>query len=144
MTTSRFGELEYDPDQEIHFPEGLPAFESETRFVPVEIPGTAPVVFLQSLNRPDLTFVTLPALSVAPDYSLAMIPEDLEILGLPPERQPGLGKEVLCLAIVTIGGQQPPSVNLMAPVVIHIGTRRAVQAIQPESPWSHQHQVPLD
>ena len=47
------------------FPEGLPGFERERRFLPLEMPDQHPLVFLQSAATPALCFVTLPVLAVS-------------------------------------------------------------------------------
>ena len=139
VTTTCFGQLSYHPEQVIHFPAGLPAFEEETAFLPIERPATAPVIFLQSLSRPDLAFITLPILLADPDYRLDLAPADLEALGLPTDRQPEIGADVLCLAIVTVPESRIATANLMAPIVMNVATRRAFQAIQTDAGYSHQH-----
>jgi flagellar assembly factor FliW len=80
----------------------------------------------------------MPVLSIDREYHLEMSEEDLKSLGLATKRQPRIGEEVACLAVLTIqeGG---PTANLLAPIVIHIGTLKALQAIASESGYSHQH-----
>jgi flagellar assembly factor FliW len=141
VASTQFGVLFYLPEQVIHFPGGLPAFESETRFLPVENAATAPVVFLQSLSDPDLAFITLPAQVIEAGYGLTMSPEDMAALELAPGSQPEIGGDVLCLAIVTIVAEGEPTANLMAPVVINLRTRQALQAIRPDREYSHQHPI---
>lgn len=139
IQSPHFGTIDYREEGVLHFPEGLPAFENETRFVVVEPEGTAPVVFLQSLNNLDLTFMTLPASLVEPAYRLDLAVEDLTALGLDPTRQPEEGREVLTLAIVTVDENRVATANLMAPVVVHLGTRRAFQCVLPWSGYAAQH-----
>lgn len=139
--SSQFGMVEYAEEAALEFPFGLFAFEDDTRFVVLEPEATAPVTYLQSLLRPDLCFITLPVLAIDPGYRLRMSAEDLRALGLPEDRQPELNREVVCLSIVTIPADKRPTANLLAPVVIHRGTRRALQAIQMDSGYSHQHSL---
>jgi flagellar assembly factor FliW len=73
------------------------------------------------------------------DYQLCMPPEDLASLEIDTGRQPEIGKEVLCLAIVSLQEDRLPTVNLLSPLVINLRTRRGIQAIQPDSGHSHQH-----
>ena len=40
--TKDFGVVDYDESAIVHFPAGLPAFESETRFLLIEQAETAP------------------------------------------------------------------------------------------------------
>lgn len=141
--TRHFGAIEYQPDAVCEFPAGLPGFEDEREFLPLELPRTRPIVFLQSLRRPELCFITLPVQTIEPAYRLLMSAEDLRLLGLPEDRQPELGREVLCLAIVAVAEGQAPTANLLAPVVINLANRRAVQAIQSDSGYSHRHPLPV-
>jgi flagellar assembly factor FliW len=131
--TVRFGSISYEEEAVIEFPAGLPAFEEERRFVLIEPPATAPVVFLQSLSRPDLSFITLPAQTIDSDYALCGATEDLKLIGLE------AGADAVCLAIVTVPEDGAATANLLAPVVINPRTRRAVQVIQIDSGYSHQH-----
>ena len=143
FNTEHFGILRYDAGQIIHFPAGLPAFDNERGFLPIEDPSKAPVVFLQSLSQPGLVFITLPVLAIDPTYQLMMAEDDIEALDLPVADQPKIGAEVLCLAIVTIFEDYPPTANLMAPIVVNLATKNALQAIQTESGYSHQHLLPV-
>ncbi len=142
LATSNFGQIEYQEDSVIHFPEGIPAFESERKFLLVHRPESAPVVFLQSLARPDLVFITLPVTAVEPEYRLCLGRHDCGVLGLEESGQP-LPDATLCLAVVTIPEAETPTVNLLAPVVIHVSKNLGLQVIQADSGYSHQHPLPL-
>jgi flagellar assembly factor FliW len=139
FATKNFGIVDYELDAVIEFPAGLPGFEQETRFVALEQPATKPLVFLQSLSRPDLCFITMPVRAADPLYRLSVTPEDLRYLELPVSRQPEIGTEVLCLAIISVAEGRSPTANLLAPLVVNLRSRRAVQAIAHESGYSHQH-----
>ncbi|MGB9605535.1 MAG: flagellar assembly protein FliW [Bryobacteraceae bacterium] len=141
--TRHFGLIEYGWEAVFHFPAGLPGFEDEHEFVALEQAHVRPIVFLQSLRRPDLCFITLPVQTIEPGYRLSLSAEELRLLELPAERQPELGREVLCLAIVAVAEGQPPTANLLAPVVINLANRRAVQAIMSDSGYSHRHPLPV-
>jgi flagellar assembly factor FliW len=139
IDTAHFGPLDCSEDSVIEFPAGLPAFEDQTRFVLVEQPESAPLVFIQSLARPDLVFPALPVQVISPDYRLEMPAEDRALLGFAEQSPPPLpGRDLLCLAIVTAPAGAPPTANLLAPVVINLTTRRAVQVIQADAAYSHQ------
>jgi len=141
--TRDFGQLEYDAHAVLEFPVGLPGFEDETRFALVERPAAAPLVFLQSLSRADLCFVAAPLSTVDPCYELGITREDLARLELDGERQPHEPDEVICLAILTAPERGALTANLLAPVVINVRTRRAVQAVRADSRYSHQHGLTL-
>jgi flagellar assembly factor FliW len=106
--------------------------------VAVRFEESDPLIFLQSVEDPGLCFITLPVLAVDPQYHLRVSSEDLGHLGMPAARQPQIGKDVLCLAVLSIR-ESGPTANLLAPVVINLRNRKAVQAVAPESDYSHQH-----
>lgn len=130
--TAHFGPVDYTADSVLDFPDGLPAFETERRFLLIQRESAAPVVFLQSLHSAALVFLALPVRIVDPGYAGRIAPEDLERLGLPDGRQPEEGREVLTLALVTVGEEGAATANLMAPVVVNLATRQALQSIQPD------------
>jgi len=133
-----FGVVTYAEESVIEFPLGLPGFENENRFVPIEQPVNKPLVFLQSLDRPEVCFPTLPMQAVFPDYQLSLSAEDLSVLGFAGDRQPAAGRDVLCLTIIALAEDRPPAVNLLSPVVVNWENRRAVQSIQADSGYSHE------
>jgi len=141
--TRYFGPVEYDEESVLVFPDGIPAFEQERRFVAIRQPLNEPLVFLQSLARADLCFVALPVHSICAGYRLQMAPEDLQALGLPPDRQPAIGREVLCLSLLAVEENAPPTANLLAPIVVNLRTQCARQAIQTGSAYSHREELPL-
>ena len=133
LSTTRFGDLNVDETQSMEFPEGLPGFEDCRRFVPFEHAECAGLMFLQSMERPDLCFLTLPVRSLRPDYWLLLTPEDSELLGLPAGRPPRIGTEVAAMAILSVREGQPPTANLLSPIVVRVATGRAVQAVRPDN-----------
>jgi flagellar assembly factor FliW len=132
FVTAHFGPIAVDESSSIEFPEGLPGFEERRRFVPLQNPQQSGLIFLQSLECAGLCFLALPVQSVRPDYALVLRPEDQETLGLPAEGTPVIGRDVVALALLSLVEGEPPTANLRAPVVIHMETRVAVQAIRPD------------
>ncbi len=145
IVTAYFGELDYTEGTVFHFPNGLPGFEQEQAFLFLKRPHTEPLLFLQSLSNPRLCFILLPILVVDPTYSVKLDAEDLDALHLPPGRQPKIGEDILCAAIVTSGRGAPegPTANLMAPVVVNLKEQIGVQVIHGGSPYSHRHPIPV-
>lgn len=137
VKTRHFGAIGCDESAILLFPDGLPAFEQAKRFVLIERPATSPAVFLQSVDDAGLCFAALPLLAVDPEYQLAIAQEDLRTVGLDETRQPSIGTEAGCFAILTAPEGGPVTANLMAPVVVNLSTRRCVQAIRLDSAYSH-------
>jgi flagellar assembly factor FliW len=138
METKNFGTITFEPDSELEFPAGLPGFDSRRLFVAVRFVESDPIIYLQSLEDPDLCFITMPILAVDPLYKLRVKGEDLGQLGLTAARQPRIGDDVLCLTVLSLH-ETGPTANLLAPIVVNLRNRRAVQAVAPESEYSHQH-----
>ncbi|MGA1995010.1 MAG: flagellar assembly protein FliW [Bryobacteraceae bacterium] len=143
IQTKCFGEMSYSQDAVFEFPNGLPGFEDERLFVFLSQPATHPLMFMQSLAQASVCFVLLPILAVDPNYQLSLPPEDLEALRLPAGRQPRIGTEVLCAAMVCTGGENRPhpTVNLLSPIVLNLRERIGIQAIQTLSGYSHRHSL---
>jgi len=138
LETKYFGRICYEPESSIEFPRGLPGFDDRRCFVALSFEDSAPLVYLQSVEDRGLCFIALPLLAADPQYRLAVSAEDLGLVGLDPSRQPKIGEDVLCLAVISIR-ENGPTANLLAPVVINLGNRKAVQAVAENSDYSHQH-----
>ena len=143
ISTAYFGELDYLDSAVFRFPCGLPGFESERAFLFLQKPQTEPLMFLQSIHNPTLCFVLLPILVADPKYRVNLDAEDLAMLHLAPGRQPRIGEEILCAAILRAGesDQENPTANLLAPIVVNIKEQIGVQAIQADSAYSHRHPI---
>jgi flagellar assembly factor FliW len=130
VQTQQFGPLNYDPSAEIEFPQGLPGFEHEHRFVVLEPSTLAPVVFLQSASTPSLCFTALPVAAIDPAYDLSLNAEDHALLGA--------GSSVpLALLSANEGGKL--TANLLAPVVVNLTRRIAAQIVRWDTKYSHSH-----
>ncbi len=137
--TRHFGVIQYQEDSVFDFPAGLPGFEDQRQFLLLERPDTRPLVFVQSLSAAGLCFITVPVGWRNPTTSCVCRRKTWRLWGIDTGRQPEIGKEVLCLAIVSLQEDRPPTVNLLSPLVINIRTRRGIQTIQADSGYSHQH-----
>jgi flagellar assembly factor FliW len=139
LLTRYFGSIEYGVDDVIQVPSGLASFEDESQFLMLKPSSSAPLVFLQSLRVPSLCFLALPMQGIDPNYKLNITCEDLEALGLQTDRQPRIGEEIDCFAVIVVAENGPITANLLAPVIINPANRRGVQAIRIDSIYSHQH-----
>jgi flagellar assembly factor FliW len=140
IRTKCFQEIDYTDSSAFHFPCGLPGFEHERAFVFLNRPDSHPLLFMQSILTPELCFILLPVFVVAPQYQLVLDEDALADLQLPPTDQPKIGADILCAAIVCAkGNQEPPTVNLLAPVIVNLRDRIGMQVIQTQSGYSHRH-----
>lgn len=132
VATTHFGNLDVNDDAVIEFPAGLPGFEKFRRFLLLNKPDEPALSFMQSLESPELCFLAVPVRLLRPEYELAIEDEDRVLIGLEPGALAEIGGNVLALAIVSVSERDEPTANLLSPVVIHIESRRAVQAIRPD------------
>jgi flagellar assembly factor FliW len=136
--TKNFGIVSYESGSVMEFPLGLPGFDQLRSFLALQFADSQPLVFLQSLEEHGLCFVTLPVLAADPDYRLQVSREDRELVGLPLTSALHIGRDVLCLAVLSLQ-TSGPTANLLAPIVVNIANLKGVQAIATESGYSLQH-----
>ena len=127
------------PTAAIEFPHGLPGFESEREFVLAEPPSQSPLLFLQSVRTPALSFLAIPVQTVEPDYELQLNPDDITALGLDPDDLTAVAANLLALALLTVPENAPVTANLLAPVVVNLARSVAVQSVRLDRRYSHCH-----
>lgn len=125
----------------LDLPLGLPGFESSRKFALQRPPSSAPLACLQSLDSPDLCFLVVSVDALVENYSLVASPEDLRTLMLSPDCQVEAQDGFLCLAILTAPQDGPLTANLLAPVVVNLAEKIAVQAVRADNVYSHRHEV---
>src|SRR5580700_4753131 len=103
ILTKFFGECDCESTALFSFPTGLPGFEDQTAFFFLTIPGSEPMFFLQSASMRDLCFILLPVLVVDSHYRLELTIEELSELQFSRVREPVIGPDVLCAAIISSG-----------------------------------------
>jgi len=141
IETKYFGVIEFEESSVFHFRRGLPGFEEEKCFVPMEAPGYSPLVFLQSVAQKELCFLASAVQVVHPDYHLSVTAEDLAAIGLDDGRKIQIGRDVLALTLLCVRDGSPVTANLMAPIVVNLHTRDALQAVRHDSLYSHEYPV---
>ncbi|HET9732172.1 MAG TPA: flagellar assembly protein FliW [Acidimicrobiales bacterium] len=105
----------------VEFPDGLPGFPEARRFSLESLEeGLAPFCAMRSLDVPGLQFIVVPPGGIFADYVIDVPEDDVERLGLT------TSDDALVLVIVTVA--QPPTANLLGPVVVnrHTGWARQV------------------
>jgi flagellar assembly factor FliW len=135
------GVIDFEPEQVLEVPSGLFGFPEEREFLLLEIPSRRPMVFVQSTRTADLCFITLPVQVIDQNYRLVLSGPEAYIMqwrGQASELQ--MGKDLLCLALLTIGDNRPVTANLLAPLVIDITHHKATQILV-SGTYSHQHPI---
>ena len=137
VNTLRFGEIEIDEEKNVHFEDGIPAFEEEHEFVIIPYDDESPYVFLQSLATPDLAFLMTMPFVFFPEYEFELDDESQAKLGI--EKQ----EEMLIYSLLTIPGGKVSDMtaNLMAPVVINTTNMQARQIVLDKSRYTTKHRL---
>lgn len=128
-----FGPLSIQPDAFITFPDGLPGFAGEQRFI--LLPAAPEGVFwLQSVEDGSVAFLMVDPFPVFPGYSVEL-PDDDAATDPPP----------LVLSIVTLPREDDDSctANLQAPVLLDLGQRVGRQVILADSGYGARHAFDL-
>jgi flagellar assembly factor FliW len=131
------GPLEYQTEDLIDFPLGLPSFEALHRFLLAQRPDFAPFLFLVSVDRPAVRFVCLAASALDPNYGFEVLPDEEGHGVIPPGPYLARATAPMILAVVTVHRDCPSTANLLAPLVIDAERRVGVQLILGGSAYSH-------
>ncbi|GIJ50843.1 flagellar assembly factor FliW [Virgisporangium aliadipatigenens] len=108
----------------IEFVAPLAGFPAERKFVLVRLDDAGVLFALTSVDDPELRFLVVPPAPFFPDYTPEIDDEALRALGVHDD------KHLLTLLVVTAGETAHASTaNLMAPIVLHEESRRAVQLV---------------
>lgn len=127
---TRFGEVEYDPDNLLHFPAGLIGLPNLRHFIVMPNKKEGPLFWIQSIDDPDIAFVLTDPTNFFLDYQLA--PEESERNNLKIDED----DEFFILSVVTVPQDQKLTLNLAAPILFAPKTNRAMQVILENSPYS--------
>lgn len=115
----------------LEFVAGLPGFPASRRFK-VEDLGERlrPFCRIRSLTEPSIAFTVVPPGVLFPQYSVKIDEEHVSQLQL------DSADDVITLVIVTTPpSPQPPTANLLGPIVVNRHTRSAAQVVQHHSSY---------
>ncbi len=133
---TRFGEIEYDPNNTIHFPEGLIGFEGLRDFIVMPNKKEGPLFWIQSIEDPDIALVLTDPTNFFIDYNIT--PETAELQKL----HATADQEFFVLCVVTVPPSKKITLNLAAPIFFNPDTNRAVQVILENSPFDTRTPLP--
>lgn len=131
-----FKDLVYSKDDIVSFPSGIPGFEKTREFVIVSIPEYTPFEWLVCTDGSHLRFAIINPLLFAPEYSPAMVKEQLEDLEI---EKPD---DILLYTVVTIRENPLESTaNLVGPLIINRAKRLGKQIIIEDDRYSTQEPI---
>lgn len=137
VTTSRFGEVTFAESDVFEFPWGLPGFADQHRFLALSLAEQPSFVWLQSVDDPKLALPAADPWQIFPDYEPHMPAYATEAL----ELRSAEDFTILCVVVVTKEAADM-TMNLMAPIIVNLKTRRARQVMLENSPYSVRAPIP--
>jgi len=120
---TRFGIIEYEPDNLLHFPSGLIGLPNLQNFIVIPPKKDGPIFWIQSVDEPDYAFILTDPTNFFLDYRVA--PDDSERLTLRIEPD----EDCYALSVVTVTPDQTITLNLAAPILFAPKSNRAIQVI---------------
>ena len=135
VNTLRFGELEVEDNQIIHFEKGIPAFEDEHEFVLIIQDPSVPYAFMQSLSTPDLAFLMARPFVFFPNYEFVLNDVIEQELGLKSEED----LDIFTLITIPNGDIKKMTTNLLAPIVINKKNQKAQQYVLEKTKYTTKH-----
>ena len=120
---TRFGEVSYEADQILQFPEGLIGLDQLQRFLVMPNRKEGPLFWMQSVDDPDFAIVVTDPTHFFRDYLIG--PDERERAKL------GIDADGAChaLAIVSISENREITLNLSGPILYAPATNRGLQVI---------------
>lgn len=132
LDTLKFGLIEVSDDLVFDFSEPILGYEHLKRYVLADYDTESPFKWLQSIEDMNVSFpVTIPAL-FGIEYTFTLPEFEAKIIDL------SSIEDVLTLNIVNIPKGEPAesTVNLLAPIIINISNKKAIQMILQEGDYS--------
>jgi flagellar assembly factor FliW len=134
VKTGRFGQLTIDEQDVITIPAGVLGFPEYTKFCLVDAADDTLILWLQSLDNPEIAFAVLEPKVFRTDYSVRLSAAELRELKLENVNQSAVFSILTIPADVTL-----MTANIKAPIVINLRERIAKQVVLQENEYSIKH-----
>lgn len=136
IQSTRLGEIEVSQQQIIKFPYGLPGFAEEKEFALIAVKDDNPFYFLQSLQEPNLTFITVDPFMFFTDYEFEIRDEIAGEFGF------DKADALQIMNIVNVpDNPEEMTANLLAPVIINLQSQKAIQFVLEKSQYKTRHRL---
>lgn len=138
LDTNQPGDLQVSKDDILYFPEGLPGFAEQKRFIFLPYDPVVNIGLLQSLDDPNLAFVVGNPFYFFPSYELNLSNGDCAAL------QVASPTDAATMVIFTLGENlENSTVNLKAPLVFNLTKRIGKQIILDREDYQIKHRLPV-
>jgi flagellar assembly factor FliW len=134
VETTRFGTLDVDEKTVVHFTQPILGFSDCHDYIIIEGPSSGKVWWLQSCDRPEVAFIVMDPLHVAPDYEVRLDASAVEDLSLETA-----GDARLLTIVVVPEDRSRIRTNLKAPIIYNPKTNLAKQVILHDSDYPVQY-----
>lgn len=131
LNTEHLGVIEFDKEDIIQFPKGIPGFEEEKEFI-VVLTGDInfPFTYLQSVKNNNLAFIVTDPFLFLSHYDFELSDDDSNFLGIKNEAQID---DITIYTIVTIPEDvDQTTINISAPIIINLKEKLGKQVILKE------------
>ncbi|WP_019153841.1 flagellar assembly protein FliW [Robertmurraya massiliosenegalensis] len=138
IQTKFLDEIEIKVEEIINFPNGIPGFEGEKRFVLLPLEDESPFRILQSVTKEQVGFILGFPFVFNKDYSFVISDEDKEFLNVKKE------EDVIVYSIVSI--KEPfreSTLNLKAPLLMNLQSKIGKQIILHDEKFSLRYPIDL-
>ena len=123
--SDNFGNIDIDEKDLIDFPAGMIGFSNENKFLLIRQRESSPIAWLQSATNPGLAFPVISLEALAVEYGEETMRDAALAAGI--ESEPETWSIMLVFAAP--GRDVPPTVNLVAPIIVDSETRTGAQVL---------------
>lgn len=120
---TRFGTVEYDTSNLLHFPAGMIGLPNLRNFVVIPPKKEGPLFWIQNVDDPEYAFILTDPSHFFLDYKVS--PDEIEKNSLKIQNE----NDCYTLSIVTVPPDQNITLNLAAPILYSPQTNRAIQVV---------------
>lgn len=135
ISTTRFGEIRFEPEDVVLFEQGLIGFEDQRQYVLIQHREGSPFRWLQSIEEPALAFLVTDPSQFFSDYAPEMPASVAESLHLREET----ARLVYTIVTIPPGRPEAMTVNLAGPIVINAEERRGRQIVLENEAYAIKH-----
>lgn len=135
LQTKNFGMIEVDEAKKITFEKGIPGFNTLHEYIIIEEENSV-FAYLQSIEDGNTSFIITNPFNFKEDYSASIKEEYLQQLG-------GDKKEdySIFVTVSVFGAIESATLNLVAPIIIHNGTKKGMQVILENTSYTTKHNI---
>jgi len=122
ISTTRFGRIDVETDDVLHFPSGMPGLEGCREWALLADATNDALGWLQSTSRSDIAIAVVSPRRFVPDYQIRIPRSELT-----PLRLSDIGQAQVL--VVVAQGSRSLTLNLKAPIVINLEARTGRQVV---------------